>query len=352
MSIARIIKKTIRRYYFSSLDYQPEQLSPAQIDTVVIYQPDAVGDAMSLFPVLRSLERSSIKRIVLVLSPRSVDVFKHFQPANMAVDIHVAPHRFELTNKRIKQIARQLRQRYGRPDLCIEGTRRNKTATAIFVGHLRARCNLGVNGSTMRCYSRLNQRAQAFSDENTALPLVWTRLMEDFGFPTPASRNFEFLVTQETEQEMGTALSGVDRYAVLNLDGSDERRRFSTKKGLQIAEALHDSTGLPIFIVFGPGGETKANQIASRLDYVHTLHQPPSLQRTAGLVKHASLVVTPDTSVLHMASAFNIPVIAIYEIYRPHWRPLSDKYSIIDMKGPIEAMEIEQLRRELDNRFV
>ena len=56
---------------------------------------------------------------------------------------------------------------------------------------------------------------------------------------------------------------------------------------------------------------------------------------TALLIKESALVITPDTSIVHIASAFSIPTIAIYREDKKGehnlitWGPNSDKATII-----------------------
>ncbi|MDC0597140.1 hypothetical protein OAP43_05215 [Candidatus Pseudothioglobus singularis] len=38
-----------------------------------------------------------------------------------------------------------------------------------------------------------------------------------------------------------------------------------------------------------------------------------SILDVAALIKHQDLVITPDTSIVHIASSFNIPIVTIHE---------------------------------------
>ena len=40
----------------------------------------------------------------------------------------------------------------------------------------------------------------------------------------------------------------------------------------------------------------------------------------AALIKHLDLVITPDTSIVHIASAFNIPIVTIHEDNRDSYQ--------------------------------
>ena len=68
-------------------------------------------------------------------------------------------------------------------------------------------------------------------------------------------------------------------------------------------------------IVHGPKGEDKARALVDCYNNVYRLSLPPSIKRSAAIIKDAYIAITPDTSILHMASAYNTPVVAIYADY-------------------------------------
>lgn len=52
----------------------------------------------------------------------------------------------------------------------------------------------------------------------------------------------------------------------------------------------------------------------------------------AEIVKHSAGVISPDTAIIHMASAFNVPVVGLYTDVKwnlDRFAPLSDKQRIL-----------------------
>ncbi len=88
-------------------------------------------------------------------------------------------------------------------------------------------------------------------------------------------------------------------------------------------------------IVHGPKGEDKARALVDCYNNVYRLSLPPSIKRSAAIIKDAYIAITPDTSILHMASAYNTPVVAIYADYTkrdgPQW-PMSRSQSSLGKK--------------------
>ncbi|MER3329956.1 MAG: glycosyltransferase family 9 protein, partial [Candidatus Kapaibacterium sp.] len=75
---------------------------------------------------------------------------------------------------------------------------------------------------------------------------------------------------------------------------------------------------------------------------------PMSLTQVAALIDQSTLVFTPDTSVVHIASATNTPVFLIYSLLSSHfteWLPYKSKFASVrtEVKGPIESIETDEI---------
>lgn len=79
---------------------------------------------------------------------------------------------------------------------------------------------------------------------------------------------------------------------------------------------------MPIVIVHGPKGEDKARELVNSYNNVYRLSLSPSIKRSAAIIKDAYIAITPDTSILHMASAYNTPLLQFMLITKrdgPQW---------------------------------
>jgi ADP-heptose:LPS heptosyltransferase len=52
------------------------------------------------------------------------------------------------------------------------------------------------------------------------------------------------------------------------------------------------------------------------------VRSPPceTLEALCSLVRHAKLVISTDTVMVHLADAFNVPCLAFFPTHRPEWR--------------------------------
>ncbi len=65
-------------------------------------------------------------------------------------------------------------------------------------------------------------------------------------------------------------------------------------------------------ILFAPPDEQRAREIANGNPNVIVSPSTSSFDRFAALIRHLTILITPDTSAVHLASAFHIPAVVLY----------------------------------------
>lgn len=118
-------------------------------------------------------------------------------------------------------------------------------------------------------------------------------------------------------------------YFVLNPSASRKSKTFSNELILQLIKILQ-SFNLELILISSPEDSDRVSQIADECNcsFVKT----KSIRQTFPLIKESKLVISADTSIVHIASSFNVPLIGIYkknENELEKFKPLSEKYSIV-----------------------
>jgi ADP-heptose:LPS heptosyltransferase len=101
---------------------------------------------------------------------------------------------------------------------------------------------------------------------------------------------------------------------------------------MRICKGLYQANNnIQIIILTTPSNFQITTKKVSKitLDYVVTSYKIESILDVAALIKHLDLVITPDTSIVHIASAFNIPIVTIHEDNRDSYQLFAptSKYS-------------------------
>lgn len=128
----------LRRIAFSYYDYKAYNFNIEKTDFVVIHIPDQIGDAMAIFPVIRALELHKIKHLLIVTSTINLEVFNALKLEKTKLTLVTMTMQDHATLKEIKDLAKNITQKYGTPDLCIEAMRKKNLKTMIFISQLKA----------------------------------------------------------------------------------------------------------------------------------------------------------------------------------------------------------------------
>ena len=102
----------------------------------------------------------------------------------------------------------------------------------------------------------------------------------------------------------------------INLEGAVRGKKIKFSELFQICQGLYQNDkNIQIIILSSPNKfqilKEKVKKMS--LDYVVISHKTESILDVAALIKKLDLIITPDTSIVHIASAFNKPIVTIHE---------------------------------------
>lgn len=107
-------------------------------------------------------------------------------------------------------------------------------------------------------------------------------------------------------------------YVVFLHATSRDSKLWSENNWIALAKRVYEKLGCAIYLPWGNQSELlRAKRLAEGLDYVHVAPKL-SLLQGACLLQDAMAVVGVDTGLLHLANAFDVPLIGIYADTHPH----------------------------------
>ena len=199
----------------------------------------------------------------------------------------------------------------------------------------------------MKCYSPLCKNASRMDQHLRApVPMTWAFMMREAGFPA-VRPIYELPLSEQVINEVREELCTLGSYIALNLDGSVQERTFSLSVAEKLIAKIQSDNDMPIVIVHGPKGEDKARKLAGCYNNVYRLSLSPSIKRSAAIIKDAYIAITPDTSILHMASAYNTPVVAIYADYKTRWPAMADISESVVVGQKIDHISLDEFGKAL-----
>jgi ADP-heptose:LPS heptosyltransferase len=149
-------------------------------------------------------------------------------------------------------------------------------------------------------------------------------------------------------------------YLVFNLSANDLVRRISAEQALRIGEYLSSKKSYQTLLLHAPKDSIMLKTKQRLIEKTRCLSFPEqgtaSLLEIAAIIKGAVAVITPDTSIVHFASAAQTPIIGFYtSIQDVHeWLPFHVKHKIVlsDKNQATSSIPVSRLINEIDEFLI
>ncbi|MCO6539468.1 MAG: glycosyltransferase family 9 protein [Gilliamella sp.] len=248
-------------------------------------------------------------------------------------------------------------------DLYDEGN--NSLRRVEIISSFKPTHTLGFNQSMYRqydtsiCYSDYD----AHITERSCIALDFLNIDYDM---VKYHLNIQYDELQLAKKFLDKICDGLDKFIIVfNPFGSSKTKSLSFEQIEKITEFLTLQKDCITIVV----GEQKEIVFIHELPNVY-INKNPSFIFTSALVSLCNLVITVDTSIVHVASAYNIPMIAVYNNrynlcfdLNKVWAPISNNFELVftkENKGtefgdPVSNLDIqfiiEKIKKMLSVNF-
>ena len=353
MSISRQIKAFILRKLTSKKSHN---FDIHKAENVLFLRYDRIGDMVITTPVFREIKLvyPHIK-ITVIASTANQDVLTN----NPYVDNIITNHK----NNLLSDLSSLLKLRKQKFDVCIEFDHsviphaiiRLKVIKPKKVISVKKDGRYGVDGSELLLYDFYTEKPS-----NAHFRDIWLATLKPFGVK-PKSNVYDLFIT-DTQQKQ--AQNFIKQYSSkflvgINLEGAVKGKKIKFSELWQICQGLHKANNnIQVIILTTPGNLQSIYEkvTESSLDYVVTSYKTDTILDAAALISQLDLIITPDTSIVHIASAFNKPIVTIHENNQDSYQlfaPTSDinKTVFSPKKDTLEGYDVQKVI-EYANQFI
>jgi ADP-heptose:LPS heptosyltransferase len=135
----------------------------------------------------------------------------------------------------------------------------------------------------------------------------------------------------------------------INLSAGADIRYWGKDKWIELLKhILKEYPNFRLLLLSIPKDESLRKEIYSKLNLIQFPSiKTPTIQHFASYIKISDILITPDTSAVHIASAFGIPTIAMYPNYDSNfvsWQPFKTPYrSIKSSTESVKHISVEEV---------
>ncbi len=320
-------------------EHEPTEEAGPPPATIAVLRLGTLGDAMLTTPLYDALKRLYPEARLSVIASAWNAVIPQNHPA---VDEVIS------IPSGVRSLTRWLRTLAGRRfDMYIDPKDHRSTTSRLVAEFVRARKKfMAVDNVPMFSGAEIVPPASGEHFVDSALaPLMFSAT------ETPFARRPSISVPDQAAENVREEMGEEGRpYVVVNISTGSPTRRWPEEKWREFIERLqwHDE----ILVISSPADAASAKHVAAvRLEarYFPT----GSLMEAAALVRGAHALVTSDTSIVHIASAFNTPILALY-FHAPRmmkkFAPLSDVQHVLVApdEQSVAVIEVEKVVEEAE----
>ena len=311
-----------------------EDRSPG-VESIVIVKFCCLGDAILMGPGLRAICAAyPAAHITVITTPKTSGVFPRLAQLDRVVELPLSPNPLKLWRTLLKAVP-------AGPDLlyCFEPWYPTATLVSWF---LRPTYSIGFTSPRAPYNSAFFDVAVAYNEDRHVVETY--RRLAEAGIPGEAPQEALGLSILEEEDErvgrfFGDRQLGGDVVALF-AGGSPRwlRKRWPASQFAALADRIASELGMRILLLTGRGQESVNQEIIAHMRGKATIAPGDfSVAELAAVIRRCRLLVSSDSSPVHIASAVGTPVVAMFGpvpsvTYHPYLPPA--RFQVVSSRLP------------------
>lgn len=196
-------------------------------------------------------------------------------------------------------------------DLLIDFSEMLRVNQMMLINKVKARYNMGLNREDWQLFDI----SYSFPEGNFHITKVYEKVLNKLGIINP-NLSYDLQFSEEDKKKVNDLLGKVNNEEkfVLNPFAASKHREINKENIKKIIECIISKENRVVFLI---GEKSKEKEILEIVkEYPNKVVYPAldTIMETAYLVKKSDWIITPDTSIVHIAAAFEKKLIAIYRI--------------------------------------
>ncbi|MBN2226475.1 MAG: glycosyltransferase family 9 protein [candidate division Zixibacteria bacterium] len=354
--LERAVKAMVLRLFFLLVrksDHHEGTLDLSGMKKILIIRPEKIGDMFVSLPLFDALKaRHPQLEIYVLASPRNVGLIKH-DPRFAGIFLYRKNARRDLSDlNAIRRIKFD----------CVVDMICSDSVTALFLTHLCARGvpTVAMGKTRFREYYNFNF-THPLTQENHVIDHT-LYIATAFGMdPSETGRLARPYVSDDdladAKRFYEQTTSSGPRIGV-NLSAGAPSRFWGVEKSTElIRRILAEYDQCTVYIITAPRERNLGEMLLRSFDRaVHLIPPGRNLVQVAALLSQLDVFISPDTSLIHIARSFTVPVVGLYRRFMNEyklWRPYGQEAGMVLAKSEDDVYDItvEQVYHEMQDVF-
>ena len=291
-------------------------------------------------------------RIGVIARGAAIDIIKD----NPNVD---KIYKYYKDRKKIKDLALKIKEE--KYDLLIDFSEMLRVNQMMLINLCRARINIGLDRKDWELFDLSIESDKDFKWTEHITKRYLAYLIKLGLKKENINISYDIYLKDEKKYEVFFNEIKESKKLILNPYGASKHKSFSIETLENIINYLKDKDIAIILVYFGDKYE-ELKFLEKKYKYVYIPKKIESILDTAILIKKSDYVISPDTSIVHIASAFNKKMITVYPpkggkygVDHLVWAPKSEYSRVIFCKDKIgnydeidiNTFNMEEMKEEI-----
>lgn len=203
-----------------------------------------------------------------------------------------------------------LKLRKQKYDILIDPTEVLKNKDLFFIRQIDARVNFGYAKENYKLFNK------NIPKNDKHIVDIYKMILEKLGFKNIDSR-YDIPEDEKSNEKINRFFTEnlVERSIVVNLFGAKRKTKFTCEKSLELLNyVLKRKSDYKIILLYSPADTEILSKILATIDNKNLLFYSESktIFDSIAILKRAELIISPDTSIVHIADGLNKKIIAFY----------------------------------------
>lgn len=338
------------KLFLANRDLLSQLPNPNQPYKILLLRPARIGDLIVSTPVINELSNKFPHYTLdLLLSKKNGQLLSADTKINQ---------KFIYKKNLIGIIRLIYRLHQERYDIIIDLAHDRSTTLLFLTWILNTPYRIGLAKKTDYIYNIIIP--QKITSTNGHMIDVLGQLLQAFGCP-PENLNLKpYYPISPQRQEwarnlLKTEFANLPTIIAINISASSKRRFWGIQNfRIFCQQLLIQYPHLGCFLLYAPSDYHQAQEIRANIASDRCKLFPPTrhIDDFAALIDAANILISPDTSAIHFASALNKPVVGLFQRKNRQWYPYDVPSRIVETtKGLISSIPVEDVMEAFEDLY-
>lgn len=175
---------------------------------------------------------------------------------------------------------------------------------------------------------------------------------------TPKSRKYDIFLTKEELRNAKKSIEADKINIVFNRHGANKRRTFNDEVTLKILNIILSFRKDINLILLGHKSKRESwfDLTKNLEDNRIKIPEISTIRESASIIYYSDLVITPETSIVHIACAFRKHLIAVYRKKAELWQPITKESVVVFSKNKnkkdVNYIDLDEFERTYQEKLM